>query len=82
MDPYKIHRQPARRLISTYPVAVDRFNRDYEYQLSRNHVHEQMLELYNMFDTPMTQAQIDKYEKLDQIQVSTFQLALGSNSAL
>ena len=74
-DPYKIHRQPARRLISTNPVVVDRFNRDYEYQLSRNHVHEQMLELYNSFDVPMTQAQIDKYEKLDRICVSAFQYA-------
>ena len=71
-DLYKIHRQPARRLLSTNPVVVDRFNQDYEYQLSRNHVHEQMLELYNSFDTPMTQVQIDKYEKLDRTCMSAF----------
>ena len=71
-DLYKINRQPARRLLSTNPVVVDRFNQDYEYQLSRNHVHEQMLELYNSFDTPMTQVQIDKYEKLDRTCMSAF----------
>ena len=59
--------QPARRLISTNPIVVDRFNRDYESQLLRNHVHEQMQELYNTFDTPMTSAQIEKYEKLDRM---------------
>ena len=74
-DPYKIHRQPARRLISTNPIIVDRFNRDYESQLPLNHVHEQMQELYNTFDTPMTSAQIEKYEKLDRICVSAFHYA-------
>ena len=75
IDPYKIHRQQARRLISTNPVVVDRFNRDYEYQLSRNHVHEQMEQLYQTCSNPMTCEQIEHYEKLDRIMVSAFHYA-------
>ena len=57
-DPYKIHRQQARRLISTNPMVVDRFNRDFEFQLSRNHVHEQMEALYNSCSNPMTTSEM------------------------
>ena len=74
-DPYKIHRQQARRLISTNPTVVDRFNREFEHQLSRNHVHEQMENLYNSCSNPMTESEIELYEKLDRILVSAFQYA-------
>ena len=64
LDSYKIHRQPVRRLISTNPVVIDRFNRDYDYQLSRNHIHEQMLKnmrkliafVFRHFTTPTKDA--------------------------
>ena len=75
VDEYKVQRMQARRLISTNPLVTEKFNRLFEQQLQRNHVHEQMDKLYNTFTIPLSQEYIDKYEKLDRIQVSAFHYA-------
>ena len=74
-DTHVVQRIQARRLISTNPIVTEKFNRLFEEQLQRNHVHEQMDELYKNFTVPMTPEYINKYEKLDRIQVSAFHYA-------
>ena len=74
-EEYIVQRLQARRLISTNPLVTEKFNRLFNEQLQRNHIHEQIDELYSTFTVPMTDAYIAKYEKIDRIQVSAFQYA-------
>ena len=74
-DEYIVQRIQARRLISNNPIVTEKFNRLFESQLQRHHLHERIDELYRTFSVPMTQEYIDTYEKLDRIQVSAFAYA-------
>ena len=74
-DEYTAQRIQARRLISTNPLVTEKFNRLFENQLQRHHLHERMDDLYRSFTVPMIKEYIETYEKLDRIQVSAFEYA-------
>ena len=74
-DVYVVQRIQARRLISNNPIITEKFNRLFELQLQRHHLHERIDELYSTFTVPLTPQYIATYEKLDRIQVSAFAYA-------
>lgn len=74
-DYHKIHRQQARRLISSNSRVADKFNLLFQAKLDRNHVSERIERLRLQSHLPFTAAHADEYEKLDRLQVQAFQYA-------
>ena len=71
----KVHRQQARRLISTDVRVSKKFNDLFDAQLQRNNVHVRMEQLNQTCHNPMTQDEIALYEKMDRIQMQAFNYA-------
>lgn len=74
-DFHKIHRQQARRLISSNTKVCDRFNALFQCQLDRNHVCERIERLRRLSHLPFTATQAKEYEVLDKLQVDAFAYA-------
>ena len=71
-DYHKIHRQQARRLISSNTRVVNKFNSIFQAQLDHNHVCERIERLRLQSYLPFTAAHAEEYEKLDRLQVHAF----------
>ena len=74
-DIHSIHRQQARRLVSSDKKCTDRFNRLFEHQLNRNHVIERMNKLNKICHNELTNSQLVEYESLDRFYVEAFKYA-------
>ena len=68
----KIHRLPARRLISTNYKVVEKFNKLFNERLGASNVHERIENLRRQSRQTLTAEQIIEYEKLDKIQQNAF----------
>ena len=68
----KIHRQQARRLISTDVRVAEKFNSLFDEQLRRNNIHQRMEQLNRTCHYPMTAMEQKLYEKMDRCQVQAF----------
>ena len=69
---HSIHRQQARRLISSNKRVADKFNKLFEQQLNRNHVMERMHQLDNHCQDSITPEQIYDFDKLDRLYVQSY----------
>ena len=74
-DFHKIHRLPARRLISTNAKVLEKFNKLFEQKLQEHDVHARMERLRLRSHCLFTAADALEYEKLDNIQQNAYRFA-------
>ena len=74
-DFHKIHRIPARRLVSSNPKVVEKFNALLDEKLTLHNVHQRMEKLQVEAGEHLTEEQIREYEKCDNILVNAFKYA-------
>ena len=72
---HDIHRQQARRLVTSDKRTVDKFNNLFQQQLDRNHVIERMETLNTTCGSSISSEQQIEYEKLDKFYVEAFHYA-------
>ena len=72
---HKIHRLPARRLISTNEKVVEKFNELFNKKLQEHNVHERMEQLRLRSHRLFTAEDATEYEKLDNIQQNAYRYA-------
>ena len=71
----EIHRQQARRLVTSDQNTVLKFNTLFQKQLNRNHVLERMDALDKSCGLTINQKQSEEYEKMDKLYVAAFHYA-------
>lgn len=74
-DFHKIHRIPARRLVSSNPKVVERFNALLDEKLTLHNVHNRMEKLRLEAGECLTDEQFREYEKCDNILINAFKFA-------
>ena len=71
----RIQRVPKRRLVTSKPKVVKKFNELFLQQLNRNHIPQRVEHLKRTFHVPLTQYERTQYEKIDRIILSAFRYA-------
>ena len=71
-DKFVIKRKEVRRLNSTIPSVVKKFNDLFEAQLERNHVEKRVFNMQDLIQFPAPSFIINNYDKLDRFQYEAF----------